>query len=104
MSKNRNTNTIRTKDWVACIVCDTRRQFRHIGSHWSVECHSKLSNYSHITEREDMCHTLKDPKDKQSQIEELESESDSDEGLNDSVYGACIYLSEGSVHLLQIYD
>ncbi len=42
-----------------------------------------------------MCYRLKDPTDKQSQIEELESDSDSDDGSNEHklnyVYGWCIY-------------
>ncbi len=86
---------------MACIVCDTRRRFQDIWSHWNVECHGKLSNCSHITEPEDMCHRLENPKDKLSEIKELESESDSDDELNEpnsnSMYGACILI-------LQIYD
>eukprot|EP01084_Bolivina_argentea_P112580 200776_1 len=85
MDKNRkDPNRIRTKDWVACIVCDTRRRFQDIWSHWNFQCHGKLPNYSHITNQEDMCHRLKDPKVKQSEIEELESDSDSDDELNES--------------------
>eukprot|EP01084_Bolivina_argentea_P262497 443921_1 len=84
MNQNRkDPNRIRTKDWVACVICDTRRKFQNIWSHWNFEKHGKLPNCSHIIKPEDMCHRLKNPKDKLSEIMELESASDSDDGLNE---------------------
>ncbi len=96
-------NKIVKRDWVACVICDTRRKFQDIWSHWNVERHGKLENCSHITEPEDMCHRLKNPKDKLSEILELASESDSDDCIKEpelnSMYVACIYCKIKFVNL-----
>ncbi len=68
-------------DWVACIACKEKKQFRSIESHWSCSLHKP--DYPNIEDKVAMCYCLQDAKDKNSEIIYPSDDEDDEESAED---------------------